>query len=117
VILIVGGEGSGKRSYARALGWTDADMADGVVDGRPVIFHTERLTMADPDCGEAVFEALKDKAVVICSEVGSGIIPIDPQQRRGREETGRLCTRLAREATAVVRMVCGLPTALKGELP
>ena len=117
MILIVGGEGSGKRSFARSLGWTDADMSDGVVDGSPVIFHTEKLTMADPDSGPALLEALKTKAVVICNEVGSGIIPLEPKERRGREETGRLCTRLAREAQCVVRMVCGLPTVLKGELP
>lgn len=117
MILIIGGEGSGKRSFARSLGWTDADMADGAVDARPVIFHTEKLTMADPDSGEALFEQLKDKEVVICNEVGSGIIPLEPKERRGREETGRLCSRLAREAACVVRMVCGLPTVLKGELP
>ena len=117
MILIVGGEGSGKRSFARSLGWTEADMADGAVDARPVIYHTEKLTMADPEAGETLLEALKSKEVVICNEVGSGIIPLDPKERRGREETGRLCTRLAQEAAAVVRMVCGLPTVLKGELP
>ena len=117
MILIVGGEGSGKRSFARSLGWTDAEMADGVVDARPVIYHTEKLTMADPDSGAALYELLKTKEVVICNEVGSGIIPLDPKDRRGREETGRLCTRLAREAQCVVRMVCGIPTVLKGELP
>ena len=117
MILIIGGEGSGKRSFARSLGWADADMADGVLDARPVIYHTEKLTMADPESGAALFEQLKGKEVVICNEVGSGIIPLDPKERRGREETGRLCSRLAREATAVVRMVCGLPTVLKGELP
>ena len=117
MILIIGGEGSGKRSFARSLGYKDADMADGVVDARPVIYHTEKLTMADPDAGAALLAQLREKEVVICNEVGSGIIPLDPKDRRGREETGRLCTRLAGEATAVVRLVCGLPTVLKGELP
>ena len=117
MILIVGGEGAGKRSFARSLGWTDADMADGVLNAQPVIFHTEKLTMADPEAGDALLAALREKAVVICNEVGSGVIPLAPEERRGREATGRLCVRLAQEAACVVRMVCGLPTVLKGELP
>ena len=38
-------------------------------------------------------------------------------ERRGREAVGRLCVRLAQRAECVVRMVCGIPTVIKGELP
>ena len=117
MILITGGAGSGKRGFARTLGYTDMDMADAALDGRPVIFHTERLTMADPGSVAALRRALKEKEIVICSEVGSGVIPLDPRERRGREATGRLCILLAQDAEAVVRMVCGIPCVIKGTLP
>lgn len=117
MILIVGGEGAGKRSYAKSLGYRDADMADAVLDSRPVIFHTERLAFERPDQVEALYEALVKKEVVICNEVGSGVIPVDRAGRLGRESTGRLCVLLAQRAGTVVRMVCGIPTVIKGEVP
>lgn len=117
MILIVGGEGAGKRTYAKSLGYTDDDMADGVLDNRPVIYHTERLVFAGPEGADELLEPLREKEVVICCEVGSGVIPVDWRERRGREQTGRLCVRLAKEAETVVRLVCGIPTAIKGKLP
>ena len=116
MILVVGGEGSGKRTFVRSLGYRPEDMADACLDSRPVIFHTERLAFADPDGVDALYEALLDKEVVICCEVGSGVIPVDRAVRLGRESTGRLCVLLAQRADTVVRMVCGIPTAIKGTL-
>jgi len=52
----------------------------------------------------------------LCSEVGSGIIPTDRTERIAREATGRLCVLLAQRASCVVRMVCGVPTVIKGDL-
>ena len=36
--------------------------------------------------------------------------------RLGREAAGRLCVLLAKDAEAVVRMVCGIPTIIKGQI-
>ncbi len=116
MILIIGGEGAGKRTFVRSLGYRGEDMADGVLDGRPVIFHTERLVFADPDSADQLFDSLREKQVVICNEVGSGVIPVDRRERLGRERTGRLCVLLAREASAVVRLVCGIPSIIKGSI-
>lgn len=114
MIVIVGGEGAGKRSFVRSLGYRDEDMADGVLDGRPVIVHAEKLVMADPSSAAALSRALASKEIVVCNEVGSGVIPIDDSARRGREAAGQLCILLAGEAEAVVRMVCGIPCVIKG---
>ena len=116
MVLIVGGEGSGKRSYAAALGYRQEDMADACLDERPVVFHVEKMAFARPDGTEELYRALLEKEVVICNEVGSGVIPIDRGERLGREAAGRLCILLARKADAVVRMVCGIPAVIKGEL-
>ena len=73
-------------------------------------------TSANHVSGE-LLEPLCEKRAVLCCEVGSGVIPIDYETRLGREAVGRLCVRLAQRAECVVRMVCGIPTVIKGELP
>ena len=117
MVLIVGGEGSGKRSFAQTLGFAPEELADGVLDERPVVFHVEKMVFADVTGAPELLEPLCEKRAVLCCEVGSGIIPIDYETRLGREAVGRLCVRLAQRAECVVRMVCGIPTVIKGELP
>lgn len=116
MILIVGGEGSGKRTFAKSLGYREEDMADGCLDDRPVIFHTERLVFQAPEGADLLYEGLLKKEVVICNEVGSGVIPMEQRERQGREAVGRLCVQLAARADAVVRMVCGIPSVIRGKL-
>ncbi len=114
MILITGGVASGKRTYARrTLGYTDEQMADAVLDARPVIYNLQNLVARAPENAQALFDALREKEVVIVCEVGSGIVPLDRNERETREQTGRLVNRLAAEAERVVRMVCGLPQVLK----
>lgn len=117
MILIVGGEGSGKRTFAETLGYSRDQMADGVLTDKPVVFHVEAMVEQNLDQADRLHQALREKEVVICNEVGSGIIPVDRNRRLGREATGRLCVLLAQEASCVVRMVCGIPTVIKGQLP
>ena len=120
MLLIVGAEGSGKQELARLRGYSDEEIADGVWDERPVLRHLESMIFAavydETYDREAWLERLRSKEVVICNEVGSGVIPIARKERMAREETGRMCTLLAKEADTVVRMVCGIPTVLKGSL-
>ena len=66
---------------------------------------------------DALLEPLCTKELVLCCEVGSGVIPLSREERQAREATGRLCVLLAQRADAVVRMVAGIPTAIKGVLP
>ena len=117
MILIVGGEGSGKRTFAKSLGYSDKDIADAVLDERPVLYRLEQMVFADPDCTDELLNTLADKEVVICNEVGSGVIPANRAERVGREATGRLCVLLAQKANCVVRMVSGIPVVIKGDLP
>lgn len=62
---------------------------------------------------EARMEHLR-QSVLIGDEIGSGIVPMEPFERRWRDETGLLYQILAREATIVDRVWAGLPTRLKG---
>ena len=113
MVLIVGGEGAGKRSYARSLGFADTDMADAVIDGRSVVYNVQDMVMAEPSRVDELVAQLSEKAAVICNEVGSGIIPQEAKKREARVAVGRLCCVLAQRADRVVRVVCGLPIVIK----
>ena len=117
MVLILGGFGAGKRAYAKTLGFSDADMSDDPYADAPVLVALEAAVKADPASEEALLPHLLQKKLVLCREIGSGVVPMDPKEREWRETTGRLCITLAERADAVVRVVCGIPTVLKGELP
>ncbi len=117
MVLILGGYGAGKRAYARSLGFSDADMSDDLSSGRPVLCGLEAIVRNDPEHAGALLPALCEKALVLCCEVGCGVVPLEKTDRAYREATGRLLCALAKEATAVVRVVAGIPVAIKGELP
>ena len=113
MILVVGGMASGKRSYVQGLGYERGEMADAVLDQRPVIYNLQDLVAASPENGLMLLPSLLEKEVVICNEVGSGVIPVDNKKRAAREATGRLCILLAQQAERVVRLVAGIPSVMK----
>ena len=111
MIFVTGPLFSGKRDYIlAALGWTEEDLA------RNAVWDVQDLA-ADAGDLAALVEELAQKPVVIATEVGGGVIPADPGERERREAAGRLACLLADRADAVVRACCGLPRALKGDLP
>lgn len=112
MILVTGGMASGKRSYARSLGYTDEQMTRDPLDGAPVLVALDE-TLHTGALDDEDFAAICAKDVVICCEVGLGVVPIDPEESAWRELVGRTCARLAEQAEQVVRMTCGIPLALK----
>ena len=70
-----------------------------------------------PEQLEALARELAEYDIVIATEVGGGVVPMDAGARAGREAAGRLACLLAARADCVVQMFCGIPTVLKGELP
>lgn len=53
------------------------------------------------------------RLVVICDEVGYGVVPVDAFERAFREKTGRVCCYFAKEAQQVIRVVCGVGKRIK----
>lgn len=115
MILVIGGAAAGKRTYVeREFGIARQDIAEAVLDDRPAVSGVQELLRVTD--GEVLFPKLLEKQVVICDEVGSGVIPLDAGDRVWREAVGHLCCALSEEAEAVVRVFCGIPTVLKGTI-
>ncbi len=123
MVFITGGIAAGKRSYAEALGISRAEIAtcetpdvipeaDAICDVQKLVSGTET-----PEALEALACVLESKRVVIATEVGAGVVPLNAQERAWREVAGRLSCRLAQHANCVVRMCCGIPQVLKGSAP
>lgn len=51
--------------------------------------------------------------IIICDEIGNGIVPMDPFERVYRERTGRIQVKLAADAEEVERVVCGIAQKIK----
>ncbi len=117
MVLIIGGEGAGKRTFARSLGYTEKDMTRDPGSSLPVFYQLEQVLRENPSLADDLLEPLCGKELVLCCEVGSGVIPLSATERQAREATGRLCVLLAQRADAVVRMVAGIPVVIKGVLP
>lgn len=115
MILVVGGVCSGKRSYVvDALGFDSSDISADPASAAPVAIDVQDAVRSYRD--EELIPLLLAKRVVVCNEVGCGIVPVDPAERAWRERVGRLCCDLAAQAETVVRMSCGVPQVIKGEL-
>ena len=117
--LIIGGAYQGKLDYARArFGVADAEVyrcADqSVLDrSRRCIWGFERYLRACWLEGVAPITDLRGDAVIICTDIFCGVVPVDDDDRGWREQTGRIMTALANRADTVTRIFCGLPQRLK----
>ena len=108
MILVIGGRGAGKRNFvAQVLGYGPEACSADPEDRTPVLYDLEQCSPLPP------VEALLRREVVVCREVGCGVIPMDAQERNWREAVGRLCCALAAQAEAVYRVSCGLGMRLK----
>jgi adenosylcobinamide kinase/adenosylcobinamide-phosphate guanylyltransferase len=126
--IITGGAFQGKWSYAQEQTGLPAEaFADGGTAGYEEIFHAEGivnfhlyvrryLSGQEEKELEAFAQRLYEEnpdLVLVTDEVGSGIVPMDPEERVYRETVGRTCTFLARRAQRVDRVVCGIGMVLQ----
>lgn len=128
--MIIGGAFQGKLRYARKM-YPDITWADGKVCSYEEIKTCEGICHLEAYIRRAMQEEeaslyletlnelaeINPRIVVISDEVGYGLVPADPFERRYRETAGRICTRLAADAAQVDRVVCGIGTTIKKEEP
>lgn len=117
MILIIGGAASGKRSYAKSLGYSEDCFIDATLGTGRVLYNLQDLLRdTNLEDGE-LLDALAAYDVIICTEIGCGVVPISAEDRLWRDRVGRMSTQLAKRADTVIKMVCGIPFCMKGELP
>ena len=107
MIFITGPLYSGKRGYACSL------LNCGMEElGQRAVWDVQDRAAGCADLN-ALADELAAHEVVIATEVGGGVVPVDAGERAAREAAGRLSCLLARKAERVVRVFCGLPLELK----
>lgn len=125
-ILIVGGACQGKGEYAqKAFGLNEREILpwNEEREGASCIADLHLRVRACLEKGLTQQEVLEKLLpfcrgkIVLCDDIFCGVVPLDAMERQWREVTGRLLCLLAQEADTVIRMQCGLPQAIKGELP
>ena len=77
--------------------WIRRKMKEGgSLDG-----YVDRLLQQNPD------------VVILMDEVGSGVVPVDKEERAYREKVGRIGCEIAEKAQSVYRVICGIGTEIK----
>lgn len=121
-VLIIGGSCQGKRAFtSKTFGLHDTQFSDGAeldLDTplqTPALDHLHILVKRMIDHGRNPDTLLStlDGHIVICDEIGCGIIPIDAQQEAWREAVGRLCCSLAARADIVYWIRSGIAQCIK----
>ena len=122
MVLIIGGASQGKLQYVLTK-TGDVSVAEDFSDaGNCRVFNRFHLAVrglltngGDPE--SALDEIMRQNPgiIIICDEIGGGVVPADPEGRAWREAVGRLCFKIAERADFVERVFCGLPMRLKGE--
>lgn len=129
MILITGGSYQGKKAFAaELLDCSPAEFADGRecahsdLYGKKCItdYHIliRRLISSGKDPVEFTQRLCEDSSdtIIVMDEIGCGIIPLERSERIWREAVGRCGCIIADNSETVVRMVCGIPTVIKGVL-
>lgn len=70
-------------------------------EGQDAELEVIRYIEENPDC------------ILICDEIGNGIVPVDAFERMYREQVGRILIEVAKRADRVERVICGLGQRIK----
>ena len=122
--IITGGAFQGKRAFAEKLypgvEWTDGGRCalDEIRTCRAVYgFHefVKRWLKQGKSWEELASLMLEENRdlILICDEIGCGLVPVDAFKREYRESTGRVMNALAVQAERVDRVVCGIGRRIK----
>lgn len=125
--LIIGGYAQGKLNYVlQTYGLKTNRVLDGNIpqnlNRQPetvIINHLHnwiKNRIAEGGCPEEeilIFLEKQPDCVIICDEIGNGIVPLEAFEREYRERTGRILIKLASMAEEVERVICGIGQKIK----
>lgn len=107
MVLFLGPLYSGKHDAAKAFAaaagkdWTNLRVCDDAAS----------VMTGDPERDAEALSRAYD--IILYTEVGSGLVPLEETERMRREASGRLSVLLAEQADEVYRVVAGLTKRLK----
>lgn len=131
MILIIGGFAQGKlhyvkQNYMHREDGREVPVLDGTLElptetgaGQVIVNHLHRYIReqlrqgTDPEALIEKFRRDHPDCILICDEIGNGIVPLEAEERIYRERTGRVLEGLAAQAEEVVRVVCGIGQKIK----
>ena len=115
MIFVTGPRFAGKKEYIkRTMNLTEEEFSARAAWDVQDLLRNGNVSEAEV---ASLAEELSRKEIVTASEAGCGVIPVDDGERAWREAAGRLSCLLAARADVVIRVCCGLPEVLKGDLP
>lgn len=125
--LIIGGYANGKLDYAiRGCRPSEYAIYDAVfpkdeeIGNLTIIVNNLqrfiRDCILDNGCPEEEILSFLEKCgdcIVICDEIGNGIVPVNAFEREYRERVGRILIGIAAKADEVERVICGIAQRIK----
>ena len=110
MVLIVGGSYQGKTDFAKER-FSEFSIFDELH-----LFIKQRLEEKNSE--EQILEEIRERIqkgdwVIISDELGNGIVPMEEEEVRWREVTGRILMELARDADRVYRVILGMGQRIK----
>lgn len=122
--FVTGGANQGKFEYAEKL-YSDAEWANGAVCSFQELLSCQavdhfhlfvRRWLQEGKTPQELTGAILEKnreLIIVCDEIGCGLVPTDSFERMYRESVGRICTELVKYADEVYRVTCGIGVRIK----
>ncbi len=120
--VYIGGAHNGKRAYVKAYlkaeGRTEFQWFEGVLPplgNEPVVIAglenwLAGVSLTEEKAIQQVMKTIENReAILILTDIGRGIVPIEAEKRRLRDTCGLLYQRLCAEADEVTRIWYGIP--------
>lgn len=127
MIFIIGGSYQGKTDFAvNRFGLKPDEITEGSapydkLTSAKCIRHFEDFVSSAAGRNEYPLELTgkllisNPDVIIIMTEIGCGIIPIEKSERIYRELVGKTGCMIAGHAEKVIRITCGIPAVIKGE--
>ncbi len=122
MVLIIGGKAQGKLEYAlqKYFGGSmpafaargETASAEELAAACLIMDFQEYVRRHQAD-GHCDLPAFRKDAVILCDESGSGVIPLQKEERQFREAAGRAGCRIAEQADEVIVVRFGIPQRIK----
>lgn len=126
MIFVIGGVFQGKTEFVlERFQIQDQDMINGEdcaldqIYTAKAINHFERLMKRLLQNKVELYQIVdklideNNNCIVISTEIGCGLVPIDQFEREYREIVGRMCCKIAKSSSKVYRVQCGIATKIQ----